>query len=418
MNVDTVRAIDFWAGVPLCAVASGGLRLLRWIGLGPKNRPLKRALFLELSEMGSAILVDPAMRKLRRDSGAELYFAIFKRNKASIDLLKTIPEANVFTLRDDSLWSLAIDTLKFFAWTRRMKIDTVIDLELFSRFTALMTGFSGAIRRVGFYAFHHEGLYRGEMLSHRVAYNPHIHIAKNFLALTYAAASSEAEVPFSKTFFTDADTALETVTFSGAERERMVAKVKESVPSFNPKSQFLVLINPNASEFLPQRRWMPEKYIELIRMILKSAPSAIVLITGAPAEHEGAEQIRNAVGDARCVNFAGKTKFADLPLLYEVSAFMVTNDSGPAHFASVTRMPTYVLFGPETPKLYGALRNSTPITAALACSPCVAATNHRKTCCTDPVCLKTISAEMVFEKIRPRLQDGRVTLANESLQTT
>ena len=44
----------------------------------------------------------------------------------------------------------------------RNGIDTVIDLELFSRFTALLTGLSGADRRVGFHRFHNEGLYRGE----------------------------------------------------------------------------------------------------------------------------------------------------------------------------------------------------------------------------------------------------------------
>src|SRR5262249_43816885 len=59
------------------------------------------------------------------------------------------------------------------------------------------------------------------------------------------------------------------------------------------------------------------------------------------------------------------------------STCMITNDSGPAHFASITEMPTFVLFGPETPQFYGPLGQTTPIYAGLACSPCVAATNHR-----------------------------------------
>jgi hypothetical protein len=68
----------------------------------------------------------------------------------------------------------------------RRRTSGSADLELFSRYTALMTGFSGGSRRIGFYRFHQEGLYRGEMLTHRVAYNPHIHIAKNFIALVDA----------------------------------------------------------------------------------------------------------------------------------------------------------------------------------------------------------------------------------------
>jgi ADP-heptose:LPS heptosyltransferase len=57
---------------------------------------------------------------------------------------------------------------------------------------------------------------------------------------------------------------------------------------------------------------------------------------------------------------------------------MVTNDSGPPHFAAITEMPTYVIFGPETPALYGSLGRTTPIYAGLACSPCVSASNQSK----------------------------------------
>ena len=60
--------------------------------------------------------------------------------------------------------------------------------------------------------------------------------------------------------------------------------------------------------------------------------------------------------------------------------------------------------GPETPKLYGALGQTTPIYAGLACSPCVAATNHRKTPCNDNICLKVIDPEWVYDLVKPLLQ--------------
>ena len=144
-----------------------------------------------------------AMRRARDKLGAELYFVIFARNVGSLDLTGDFPPANVFTIRDTSLFHLAWDTLAFLVWTRRNAIDTVIDLELFSRFTALITGFSGAQRRVGFHRFHQEGLYRGEMLTHRVAYNPHLHIAKNLIALVEALAVPE-QVPYTKVVIEDA----------------------------------------------------------------------------------------------------------------------------------------------------------------------------------------------------------------------
>ena len=86
---------------------------------------------------------------------------------------------------------------------------------------------------------------------------------------------------------------------------------------------------------------------------------------------------------------------------------MLTNDSGPGHFSAVTELRTFVLFGPETPLLYGSLGNSTPIYAGLACSPCVSAANHRKTPCTDNVCLQVITAEAVLRQLRLALAENQ-----------
>ncbi|MDH5396178.1 MAG: glycosyltransferase family 9 protein, partial [Gammaproteobacteria bacterium] len=157
MKVDTMRKIDHLAGVPLCFLTTLLLKIVSAFKTD-KSSEVKNVLLIELSEMGSAILVDPAMRKLQ-SKGAELYFVIFKKNAASLHLLATVPRENIYTIREDSLLSLVVDTLGFFLWTRKNKIDTVIDLELFSRFTALLTGLSGAAKRIGFSAFHNEGLY-------------------------------------------------------------------------------------------------------------------------------------------------------------------------------------------------------------------------------------------------------------------
>lgn len=80
-------------------------------------------------------LADPAMRKLRRELGCELYFAIFASNRASLDLWQTIPVANIYTLRADNLWLLATDTLKFLLWTGK---TALIRCWILSCFSALL----------------------------------------------------------------------------------------------------------------------------------------------------------------------------------------------------------------------------------------------------------------------------------------
>jgi len=344
-------------------------------------------------------LADPAMHKARARLNAELYFVIFAQNAESLDLAETISRANVFCIRNTSLWHLALDTLTFLLWTRHNRIDTVVDLELFSRFTALLTGLSGANRRVGFYRFHNEGLYRGEMLTHRVAYNPHIHIAKNFIALIDSLLSATPTIPYAKTLIGDDELTIAFPPPSASAREGLLMRIKTLVPNLDLTRFRVVLINPNASEMLPQRRWMPERFAELIQCILAANDDILVLITGAPSERAEAEQLASQSGSDRCIAFAGQSALGDLPALYALTVVMVTNDSGPAHFAAASGLPTIVLFGPETPNLYRPLGNSIPIYAGLACSPCVSASNHRKSACDDNVCMRAISVEQVFAAV-------------------
>jgi ADP-heptose:LPS heptosyltransferase len=407
-----MRTIDHRVGVPLCALATPFVMLLDWLKrvlVGPAGAP-RRLLFIELSEMGSAILVDPAMRDAQA-RGAEIFFLIFKSNKASLTLLNTVPAANIFTIDASSLISLVTDTVKFLCQARAKKIDTVIDLELFSRFTALLAGLCGARRRVGYHIFHGEGLWRGNMLTHKVHYNPHIHIAKNFMALIHATFSTKAEQPFSKVHITDASIQIAQAVIKPSDTQAVLERIKllahAAKRSFSLGQQPLLLVNPNASELLVQRRWAPESFSALIVALQKKWPDCLILITGSPAEHAYVENVRLGANVPNALNFAGQVSFAELPALYTLADVMVTNDSGPGHFSSVTGLHTVVLFGPETPALYGSLGKSIPITAQLACSPCVSAANHRKTPCSDNACMRAISVEQVLEKMTVQFAAAR-----------
>ena len=404
LSVDTMRTIDHRVGVPLCALATPFVILFDWFKTllaGPAGTP-RNLLFIELSEMGSAILVDPAMRDAQA-RGAEIFFLIFKSNQASLSLLNTVPAENIFTIDASSLKSLVTDTIKFLFQARAKKIDTVIDLELFSRFTALLTGLCGARRRVGYHIFHGEGLWRGNMLTHKVHYNPHIHIAKNFLSLIHAAFSTKPEQPFSKIHIPDAAIQIAQAVVQPRDKQAVLERIermaREAQRPFTLGQQPLLLVNPNASELLVQRRWAPESFSALIVALQKKWPDCLILITGSPAEHAYVENVRSGANVANAINFAGQVSFAELPALYTLADVMVTNDSGPGHFSSVTGLHTVVLFGPETPALYGSLGKSIPITAQLACSPCVSAANHRKTPCSDNACMRAIRVEQVLEKM-------------------
>lgn len=397
MKLRTMRAVDYWIGIPLCFLCTQVVRLL-----GARKGPEKphKVLFIELSEMGSTVIANPALQKAKDALGAELFFLIFEKNADSLRLLPTIPEDHIVTIRETGLTTLALDSLRFLRWVRKADIDTVVDMELFSRYSGLLTGLSRAKRRVGFHKFHAEGLYRGEMLTHRVNYNGHIHMAKNFICMINALLATKPEVPYSKTYVSDDEIRVPIQPVREEEREYVRGLVRQVYPDYRPDYHRIVLINPNSSELLPQRRWERENYNALAAMVVKEWDDVLVLITGSAAEREEAFRMQEKVGHPRFRSFAGKHKLMAITALYNISTVLVSNDSGPAHFSAISPIRSIVLFGPETPKLYGSLGNTESIWAALSCSPCVTAANQKNSACNDAVCMRLITPERVLDSIR------------------
>jgi ADP-heptose:LPS heptosyltransferase len=382
MKLRTMRAVDYWIGIPLCFVSTLIVRLMG-TPKGP-DKP-RRILFIELSEMGSTIIANPALQKAKDALGAEIFFLIFERNADSLRLMPTVPESNIITISEDGLWELATGSLRYLRWVRKAKIDTVIDLELFSRYSGLLTGLSGARRRVGFHRFNAEGLYRGEMLTHRVSHNGQINMAKNFVAMVNALLAPSPQVPYSKTFVSDEEIRVPIQPVPEEEKEQMRGLVRQVYAEYRPDYHRIVLINPNSSEMLPQRRWERENFSTLARMIVEEWEDALVLITGSPSEREEALRMQEGVGHPRFRSFAGMHKLMAIKALYGISKVLVTNDSGPGHFSAITPIRSIVLFGPETPRHYGSLGNSEAIWAGLTCSPCVTAANQKNSACNDAV---------------------------------
>ncbi len=403
-----MRAVDYWIGIPLCFFFTQVVRLMG-AGRGPEKP--ERILFIELSEMGSTVIANPALEKAREAFDAEIFFLIFERNADSVRLLPTVAERNIVTIRETTLLAMVVDSLRFLGWARKAKIDTVMDLELFSRYSALLTGLSGARRRVGFHRFRAEGLYRGEMLTHRVNYNGHIHMAKNFICMVNALLALEPEVPYSKTHVSDDEIRVPLQAVSEEAKEDMRGLVWQVYPEYQPDCHRIVLLNPNSSEMLPQRRWERDNFSALASMVVQEWDDVLVLITGSRAEREEAERMVEGIGHPRFRSFAGMHKLLAITALYNISDVLVTNDSGPAHFSAITPIRSIVLFGPETPKLYGSLGNTESITAELSCSPCVTAANQKNSACNDAVCMRMITPERVLESVRAVL-DGHAAKEN------
>jgi ADP-heptose:LPS heptosyltransferase len=157
------------------------------------------------------------------------------------------------------------------------------------------------------------------------------------------------------------------------------------------------------------------RYVELARRLLERYPELFIGFTGAPAEAGANNQLANEVGSDRVIRLAGKTTLRQVLVLYTRSAILVTNDSGPAHFASMTPIRVVTLFGPETPALFAARSpNATALWAGIACSPCVNAYNNRQSVCRDNLCMQAITVGDVFEKVTRIYDSLRPTTSENS----
>jgi ADP-heptose:LPS heptosyltransferase len=162
----------------------------------------------------------------------------------------------------------------------------------------------------------------------------------------------------------------------------------------------LILLNANASDLLPLRRWPTDRYIELAGRLLEKFPEVFIGFTGAPEEASATAGLVARVGSPRAVLLAGKTTLRELLTLYTLADVLVTNDSGPAHFATLAPVQVVTLFGPETPALFAARTPRNRILwAGIACSPCVNACNNRQSLCRDNVCMQAITVDQVFAQV-------------------
>jgi ADP-heptose:LPS heptosyltransferase len=278
-----------------------------------------------------------------------------------------------------------------------------VDMEFFARASAILSYLTGAARRVGLHRFTSEAPYRGDLMTHRVHYNPYLHTAKAYHLLVAALDAAPEDLPLVKL---KVDRFEETApTFAPGEEETL--RVRGILAQSFPETVEgpMVLLNPNASDMLPLRKWDTQNFIRLGRLILQDIPDSVVIITGAPSERESAEMVCREIGSDRAICLAGKTTLRELLVLYTLADILVTNDSGPGHFASMTGIHSIVLYGPETPKLFGAIGGRSHIIhAGLACSPCVNAFNHRFSPCRNNVCMQSVSVEQVYEAVRQCLE--------------
>jgi ADP-heptose:LPS heptosyltransferase len=405
LETSTIRSIDLWLGGLGCLALTQVRRLGRLVGMrGPREvEPPRRILFLKLVEQGATVLAGGAFRKAEKLVGRDnVFFCCFEENRPIVDILEIIPRENVLTVRTDSFFRCVWDILMVILRARREKIDAVVDLEFFSKSSAVLAFLTGARQRVGMDRFTAEGPYRGDLLTHRMEYSPYVHTSITYSLLVEALTRSPREIPLCKILPQDVEQYLPRFEPSPAERATVQEKIQACVP-WQP-GQRLVLLNPNPSDSLFLRKWPAERFVDLAKRLLAEHDDLLILFIGTPSEREETEALCRQVDSPRVGSIAGMTSLRELIVLFTLADVVVTNDSGPAHFAALTPIEIVAMYGPETPLLFGPMGERVHVLhVPLACSPCLNVFNHRVSPCRNNVCIQSISVEAVHAAVQGAL---------------
>jgi ADP-heptose:LPS heptosyltransferase len=390
LNIDRRRWFDRVLGVPLCWLVTL---------LHRRRRPetplheVQRILVIALSEMGALVLARPMFDRLREHHpSATLYVLCSEQNRPALDLLDVVPPERVIAVRTSSLTALVRDSARAVQQMRALRLDVVLDLELFARVSAILAGLSGATIRVGFHRFTQEGLYRGDLMNRPVLYNPHQHIAQQFITLADAIGSTD--VPTAKRNVGAELLRLPTLAVRPGELAAARDALYRRYPSIAGRP--IVFLCPGAG-LLPIRAWPVASFGVVARDLIRRG--CAVAIIGVTADRDLAKTIEHTCASSACIDLTDYTPTVrDVALLLHLGVLLITNDGGTGHFAALSPIASIVLFGPETPVLYGSLSpRAVNLHKPLSCSPCLTAYNHRRSPCDgNNVCLKSISPEEVL----------------------
>ena len=394
MKIDFQRQIDRIAGQVICAILS-----LFSITKKPyrTNAAPERILVIMLSEMGSLVLAQPMFAYIRQTHPqARIYALLFEKNRECLELFDGVSPKNIFTVNGDSLSALIRDSIRALIRIRNQEIDTVIDCELFSRISSIFSFLSGAETRVGFHPYTQEGLYRGNFINRPVLYNPYHHISRQFVTLAHAVTPEPDGTPIVKRNTRGDNLLLPRLNVRREAIETLHRRLMEDFPGIEGKE--MVLLYPGGG-LLPIRAWPVDNFCVVAEDLLKNG--YCVGIIGLREDHGLARRITSYLRSNSCFDLTGYTHTVrELIMLFHLASLLITNDGGPGHFASLTPISTIILYGPETPVLYGPLgKNAVSLHVPLSCSPCLTAYDHRNSPCDgNNVCLKSISPESVLGK--------------------
>lgn len=347
----------------------------------------QRVLVVQTAFIGDVMLTTPLIRAIRR---------IYPCTKVSVlvrppseSLLKNNSDVDEILIYDKQGSQRGIKA--FFTTTKELrdrKFDLVVSPHRSLR-TALLLWLARIPKRIGFktgvsqYFYHHQVPFRQDV--HDIERNISLLAPVTFISSTF---SRDMVFPLVRE---DQAAGLNLLQQAGADLNRKP----------------LIGISPGS--IWPTKRWLPERFAELINRLLDKYQGTVLLL-GSKEDMALCQTIssqcrfKSNSQHGFLINLAGQTTLRELAAIIDQCQLFVTNDSGPMHIASARNIPTVAIFGSTvSAQGYAPIHEKAiVIEKALYCRPCG---KHGKHKCPERhfLCMKLVTVEDVLEAVEKLL---------------
>lgn len=377
--------IDRLVGVPLILLLNLLARVLgKLLRLNHLISPDQVAVIVvaKFFGLGSILQSTPMLAALRRHfPKARLVFLTSQANAPLIERLEGV-DLGLY-VDDRSLVRLALSTLRAVLRLIRLRAAWYFDLEVYSAYASIMALLSLARNRCGLYRRSAE--FKKGICTHLLYFNTQKPIRAIYLQLA-AAAGAEAM----------GDAELGRLAVRTGDEAGLLGKF----PALSDSRRRLIVINPNASDLLLERRWPAPQFAVVMAQLLGQGHQLAVIGSRAEAGYVAELLARLEPAQRRGVlDTAGRLELGELLALLRRADCVITNDTGPMHVAVALQRPTVCLFGPVNPLHYGFDRpNIRWLHHPIYCSPCAHETN-RPPCEGNNVCMRLIQPSEVLAAV-------------------
>jgi heptosyltransferase-2 len=180
--------------------------------------------------------------------------------------------------------------------------------------------------------------------------------------------------------------------------------IEKKLSNYNlSKKDFIIGVAPSAKHYT--KKWLPERYEELIVHLIQEYKTRILVFGGKDDKPETniiVENVNKIVGNQAVINFTGELSLLENTAMFDYCNAIITNDTGLMHLAAARKRKIVAIFGP-TVKEFGFFPYGTENIVVennnLKCRPC---SYHGTNVCPPKhfKCMKDITTDMVYYSIK------------------